>query len=484
MMSKSRRTLVSRYSLAAASYCVASLGTTAFWDVLFKDVPFALFFAVLSVTAWFSGFWPGFWVALSGAITTAYLMSSGENIVVAAPLTLFAIATFICYLIEQRSHSQKRLEGVNVLLEAERDQLKAVLQQMPAGVIIVKAPSGELILSNKKVDEILRHEFRTAEGIEQYSHYQGFHADSRAYQADEYPLTRSLMKGEEVVGEEIEYLCGDDQRRIINISSAPIRDRERNVAAALVVFHDLTEHKRLEQQLLQSQRMEAVGRLAGGIAHDFNNLVTVVIGQSQFLLSGLGPNDPRRAQIEEIYRCGERAASLTRQLLAFSRRQVLQPKVLDLNAVVNDVEKMLSRVIGEDVEIAIQLGPALGRVKADPGQIEQIIINLAVNARDAMPQGGRLTIETANVNLDDLYASQHLEVRPGPHVLLAVTDNGIGMNKETQSQIFEPFFTTKERGKVYSEPGRGTTQGVPAEGRRGSGGPKALVCGPPIGDGI
>jgi signal transduction histidine kinase/ActR/RegA family two-component response regulator len=236
--------------------------------------------------------------------------------------------------------------------------------------------------------------------------------------------------------------------------------------------------RQAEEQLRHAQKMESIGTLAGGIAHDFNNLLTAIIGYSELVLSRLDTASPLRTKVEEIHDAGERAASLTRQLLAFSRKQALEAKVIDLNNIVTGMGKLLHRLIGEDIEQVMDLAPELGQVKADSGQIEQVIMNLAVNARDAMPEGGKLLILTANVEVGTDYARESLSVGPGQYVMLAVSDTGCGMDEETQQRIFEPFFTTKEKGKgtglglctvygivkqnggdirVYSHPGRGTT---------------------------
>ena len=250
---------------------------------------------------------------------------------------------------------------------------------------------------------------------------------------------------------------------------------------AVGIALDATDRRTLEAQFHQSQKMEAVGRLAGGVAHDFNNLLTAILGYCGLILDDLNPSDPLRGDITEIQKAGTSAAALTRQLLAFSRKQIIEPTLLDLNAIVSSMRGMLGRLIGEDVAVSVALHPSPVRFTADRGQVEQILLNLAVNARDAMPAGGSLTIETANVDLDDDYANSHFEVKPGPYVVLTVTDTGTGMTPEVQARLFEPFFTTKEQGKgtglglatvhgivariggsigVYSELGTGTSFNV------------------------
>lgn len=234
--------------------------------------------------------------------------------------------------------------------------------------------------------------------------------------------------------------------RVLQTSKSPYRNAAGAVAGVVAISRDITDRKRLEEQLRQSQKMEAVGRLAGGVAHDFNNLLTVINGYSEIILASSDDHGATRSMLEEVHKAGKRAADLTRQLLAFSRQQILQPKVIDLNDVVAELAKMLRRMIGEDVELVIVPGPRLARVKADPGQIEQVIMNLAINARDAMPTGGRLTIETCNQTFSRGIARDGAKIRPGQYVVLSVSDTGCGMSPDVSAHVFEPFFTTKEHG--------------------------------------
>jgi PAS domain S-box-containing protein len=269
--------------------------------------------------------------------------------------------------------------------------------------------------------------------------------------------------------------------RVLSVRGYPVRDECGEIVGAVEVASDVSEREDLEQQFLQAQKMEAVGRLAGGVAHDFNNLLTAITGYTDLLLCDPGVTEPMRADLKEIERAADRAATLTRQLLAFARKQMLRRRILDLNVLVGDLAKLIRRLIGEDIEFTMTLDPALGSVEADPGQIEQVIMNLVVNARDAMPHGGELVIKTANADVYQPQASRRLGVRPGPYVMLAVSDNGVGMDADVLQHLFEPFFTTKEQGKgtglglstvfgivkqhngsvvPQSEPGQGTTLGI------------------------
>ncbi|MDB4932105.1 MAG: domain S-box protein, partial [Myxococcaceae bacterium] len=284
------------------------------------------------------------------------------------------------------------------------------------------------------------------------------------------------------------------------VSLSAHRDADGRAAHFIAVIEDVTERRALEAQVRQACKMDAVGQLASGVAHDLNNLLSVVLSYSEMLAADLPAGDPERADLDEIHGAGRRASDLTRQLLAFSRQQVLQPRVVDLNEVIVGMERMLRRLIGAEVELTATRLPGLRKVLVDPGQMEQVIMNLAVNARDAMPRGGRLTIETTEAALDAAFAAAHPGLKPGPHVVLSVTDTGFGMDAATQARIFEPFFTTKEVGKgtglglatvfgivrqsggavvVSSEPGAGATFRVylPLQARDLSAGPASVVPG-------
>ncbi len=266
-------------------------------------------------------------------------------------------------------------------------------------------------------------------------------------------LRDRVLRGEALRGVEVTRRRKDGTSVNISLSVAPLHDAAGRVTGMLSLAADVTEMRQLEVQYRQAQKMEAVGRLAGGIAHDFNNLLTAIIGTTALVLEDLGLESRARLDIQEIEKAAKRAAGLTRQLLIFSRQQVLEPRALDLNALVANLEKMLHRLIGEDIELRTKPAALLGAVRADPGQLEQAIVNLVVNARDAMPKGGRLTIETADIELDRRYVAAHVPTQPGPYVLLAISDTGVGMDGATKARLFEPFFTTKE-------PGRGTGLGL------------------------
>jgi len=341
-----------------------------------------------------------------------------------------------------------------------------------AEMIAIGDPEGRIVFANRTLlrvtgyteDELVGKAFATL-----FSHNNPPYLDQEIH-------TRTLSGGS-WSGECTHYRKEGSELSVM-FSTSQIKDNHGAVIGTFGIAQDITERKRLEEQLAVAQKMNAVGQLAGGIAHDFNNLLGVIIGYSELLQEGFPPDDPRVRKLQQIKAAGNRAASLTRQLLAFSRKQVIRPRVIDLNVLVNDVNKMLTRLIHEDIELLCELNPALGMIKADPTQIEQVIINLVVNARDAMEHGGKIIIQTANTYLDESYCRSHPSVQPGRHIMLAISDTGTGMDETTQEHIFEPFFTTKEQGKgtglglatvygivkqsggsiwVYSELGKGTT---------------------------
>jgi PAS domain S-box-containing protein len=323
-------------------------------------------------------------------------------------------------------------------LQRSETSFRSVVGDAPYGIfkanmtgkLLMANPALEKMLGYKSQDELL--EVDLASGI--YRH-----------PAEHQKVSELLLRDQHFKDVEVEWKRKDGVFITVRCSGRSIKDE---TGTSMEVFaEDVTERRVLERQLRMAQKMEAVGRLSGGIAHDFNNLLGVVIGYIQVIKRTLVPGQPSYEYAEEIEKAGQRAVSLTRQLLAFSRQQVLDPVILNLNTLVSEMEKMLPRLIGEDIQLNLFLDPAIGQVKADTGQIEQVVMNLAVNARDAMPEGGKLTIQTANAELDAAFTREHPGLIAGPYVMLAVTDTGTGMDPETQAQIFEPFFTTKGRDK-------------------------------------
>jgi PAS domain S-box-containing protein len=324
--------------------------------------------------------------------------------------------------------------------EAERLLLMTAIEQSADGIMITDS-RGAIQYVNPAFTRVSGYSREEALGKNPRILKSGMH-DEAYYRR----LWKTILGGE-IWQDEITNRRSDGSLYPEQMTITPVRDQRGEITHFIAIKEEVTERKRLEQQLRQAQKMEAVGRLAGGVAHDFNNLLTIISGYSDLLLEHPGTVEPMQGYANEIRNASSRAATLTRQLLAFSRQQVLAPRVLDLNAVVANIEKMLKRLIGEDVDLVTVLAENLWPVKGDPGQLEQVLLNLAVNARDAMPKGGTLTIETANVEMDRSQAQRHFPISPGPYVLLAVSDTGIGMNAEIQARIFEPFFTTKEKGK-------------------------------------
>jgi len=350
-------------------------------------------------------------------------------------------------------------------------RLSTAVDQSPAAVIITD-PTGRIVYVNRKFTEISGYSSEEVAGQNPRL------LKSGKTSVDQYRQLWSTIQSGATWRGEYQNRRKNGDLYWASTTIAPVKDESGTITNFVAIQEDVTDTRSLEAQLRQAQKMEAVGRLAGGVAHDFNNLLTVITSYSQLLLEDMAAADPRRADLQEIQRAAIGAAGLTRQLLAFSRQQVLEPRVLNLNDVLSAAGKMLQRLIGEDVALQLTLAPDLGNVKADPGQIEQVIMNLAVNARDAMPDGGKMTIETSNIDLDVSYAAQHAVVAPGSYILVAVTDTGSGMDEPTKARLFEPFFTTKEIGRgtglglatvygivkqsngyiwVYSELGHGTS---------------------------
>jgi PAS domain S-box-containing protein len=458
------RAPILRYGVAVLSTILALIPALLLANIV--ESRLVVFAVAIMVSAWYGGWKPGL-VATSFAITlVAYFSLAGKHTPddfhqAIIHLTLFVlVAALICW-------SNAALREAQDGLRRSEGHFRALVTHAPYGIcrcdaqgVIVQAnPALVAMLGYAAADDLVGRNLIT------------LHNDAQQW----FTLADHFRSAQRFNGLIAEWKRESGKSITVRLSGSTRRDGKNSFFELFA--EDVTETRALEQQLRQSQKMEAIGRLAGGIAHDFNNLLMVISGYCELMLERAGSDTALRGPAHEIANAAERATALTRQLLAFSRKQMLTPKVLDLNHVITENLKMMTRLIGEDIDLVMVPGAELGSIKTDPGQIEQVIMNLAVNARDAMPQGGKLTIETANVSLDENYAHFHAPVKPGEYVMLAVSDTGAGMDAETQSHIFEPFFTTKgTRGTglglstvygiikqsegyiwVYSEQSKGTT---------------------------
>jgi len=424
------RAPVLRSGVALLSAVLALIPTLFFSDL--AESRLVVFAVAVMVSAWYGGWKPGL-AATSFALTVgAYYSLAGGHTAAEyrrslAHLALFcAVALLICWF-------NAALRATQESLRRSESNFRSLVTNSPYGICRCDA-LGILRDANPALVEMF--------GYTDASDLTGRHLGSLYADAQQWFHTADYFHSRQEFNDlNVECVRKNGAPIVVRISGRSVSDGKDN--GFEIFMEDITETRTLELQLRQAQKMEAIGRLAGGIAHDFNNLLMVISGYSEFLLERLGDDPKLKGPAQEISNATQRATSLTRQLLAFSRKQMLTPKVLDLNEVVTENLKMLTRMIGEDIDLVMVPGASLGAVRADPGQIDQVIMNLAVNARDAMPVGGKLTIETSNVSLDESFARTHAPLVPGDYVMLSISDTGVGMDTETQSRIFEPFFTTK-----------------------------------------
>jgi len=459
------RAPILRYGVAVLSTTLALIPAVLLPNI--SESRLAVFAVAVMVSAWYGGWKPGL-VATSFALTvSAYFSFSGERTPAQFRSTMMRLALFVV-LAALICWFNAALRATQEGLRRSEMNFRSLVTNAPYGICRCDS-AGQLLDVNPALLTMLG--YSSARDLVG-QHLGGLYLDTHQW----FELADYLRSAAAFNGLIAEWKRKDGIGTVVRVSGRAVSDGDTGTAFELFA-EDVTERRALEQQLRQSQKMEAVGRLAGGIAHDFNNLLMVISGYSEFLLDRLGPDPALRGPAQEIAGAAQRASSLTRQLLAFSRKQMMAPKILDLNEVITENLKMLTRVIGEDIDLVMVPAATLGAVRADAGQIDQVIMNLAVNARDAMPSGGKLTIETSNVSLDEEYSRFHAPLRPGDYVMLTISDTGMGMDSETQSHIFEPFFTTKgPKGTglglstvygiikqsggyiwVYSESGKGTT---------------------------
>jgi PAS domain S-box-containing protein len=425
------RASILRHGVAILSTVLALIPTLFFSDL--AESRLVVFAVAVMVSAWYGGWKPGL-AATSFALTvSAYYSFVGDQTpaeyrrALAHLALFFAVALLICWF-------NAALRATQDSLRRSETNFRSLVMNAPYGICRCNA-LGMLHDANPALVAMF--------GYANAGDLTGSHLGSLYADAQQWFQTADYFHAHKAFNNlTIECIRKDGSLIVARISGRVIPNGKEG-SSFEIFMEDITETRTLELQLHQAQKMEAIGRLAGGIAHDFNNLLMVISGYSEFLLERLGPDPRVRGPAQEISNATQRATSLTRQLLAFSRKQILAPKVLDLNEAVTENLKMLTRMIGEDIDLVMVPGPALGAVRADPGQIDQVIMNLAVNARDAMPQGGKLTIETANISLDENFARTHAPLVPGNYVMLSISDTGVGMDNDTKARIFEPFFTTK-----------------------------------------
>jgi len=425
------RAPILRYGLALLSTILALIATLFLSDV--AESRLVMFAVAVMVSAWYGGWKPGL-AATSFALTVSayYSLSAGQapseyRKALAHLALFFAVALLICWF--------------NAALRATQESLRRSESNFRS--LVMNAPYGICRCNTLGILQDANPAMVAMFGYTSAADLTGRHLGSLYADAQQWFRTADYFRARKEFNNLTTECVRKDGAAIVARISGRSISNGKNGSTFEIFMEDVTETRTLELQLRHAQKMEAIGRLAGGIAHDFNNLLMVISGYVEFLLERLGPDPQLRGPAQEISNATQRATSLTRQLLAFSRKQLLAPKLLDLNELVAENLKMLTRMIGEDIDLVMVPGPTLGAVRADPGQIDQVIMNLAVNARDAMPQGGKLTIETADVTLDENFARTHAPLTPGNYIMLAISDTGIGMDNETQTRIFEPFFTTK-----------------------------------------